>query len=258
VAVPLTTYLEKHLDVRPPALPQGAQAEWVARQLFRLNLPQLVKALKNTLRDDFKEDAKTVFSFVAPCLPAGTGADSHWVFPDLAVDVRAELEAELPRIVHLGTDQEISATVLLQRALAEVVQLSRCGSASGATSTAGGVPSQQHDDIVAVICEQLGAEPSEWAESPEEFAASYREMGKIVDVDPGDAPDAKWLVDLMAAFPGLRMVVRRRDFTVPGGAEDVVHSAAPPFDERNERGALRVVRDLNAALTARNILPFPM
>ena len=257
VAGPLRTYLENELGLQPPPLPDGAEREWVARQLFRLNLPQLVKALKNALGDHFKDNAKLVFSFVAPCLPSGVDADSHWVFPDMAVDVRSELDEARPRIVHLGTDRELSATVLLQRAFEERITLRRCGSASGATSTAGGVPSQQYDDIVANIYDQLAAEPSDWAEYPKQTADNFRQMGTIVEVDPGAAPDAKWLLDLAAAFPGLRMVIRRRDITVPAGAEAVVHSAAPPFDQRNERGALRAVLELNTALKDLNIEPFP-
>jgi hypothetical protein len=41
-------------------------------------------------------------------------------------------------------------------------------------------------------------------------------------------------MNLVAKFPGLRMVVRRRMLTIPSGAEEIVYSAAPPFNESVE------------------------
>jgi len=250
----LRGHLASEHGLVPPPQPDADTAEWTARQLFRLSLPQLVRALKDTLGDDFKDDAKMVFTFVGPCLPTRNAGGSYWVFGDSADDLRAELETESPRIVHLGTDEPLSAKALLQRALGEPVEVNECGTASGATST-GGAPAQEIEAITSVIAERIGATVEEWSESKE--AAEYqRALGTVVGVDLGETPDADRLDALVKAFPGLRIVITKRALTAPPGAEAALHSVAPPLDQSNERYAFRGVRELNTALEGRGIEGF--
>ena len=256
VAPRFQSYIESQYQIKAPVVPPNELPEWVARQLFRLTMPQLVATLRNTMGDAFAEDARSLFSFVGACVPTSpTKLDSHWVSADSAADVRAELDSEAPRLMHLGTDSGTSGTVLLQRALGQVVSVKRCGGAAGAVSD-GGVPAHERQDIVTNISEELAATVDEWKADPTGLSVWAKDAGVIVAVDPGDIPDANRLESLMSSFPGLRMVIMRRMFAVPSGSEAKVYSVAPPLNADNERGALRSIKELNTDLVQRKIAPF--
>jgi hypothetical protein len=218
-------------------------------------MPQLVSLLRNVVGDQFARDARRVFEYVGACVPTSpTDIDSHWVPADAATDLRAELDSATPRLIHLGTDSSTSATVLVQRAMDEVVTITRCRSAYGAASEAG-VPAHQHQDIIASITEAVAATPDEWRADPVGLTAWVRDDRKVVSIDPGPSPDKQLLDSLTAAYPGLPMMVTRRSFTVPAGSENAVYSVAPPIRMENERWALRSITSLNEVLAAHGVAP---
>jgi hypothetical protein len=223
----------------------------VARQLFGLTLADLVGALMSVL-GTLGPAALDVFELVAPCVRTRPTADSHLVPTDCADDVRAELDAAAPRIVHVNTDEVVCTRLLLQRALAQAVTLKPIGGASPATSV-GGVPAGLREELEAYLMEELAVTRAEWAESPQDYAQTLR--NRVFTVDPGAAPDTTTITGLAAAFPGLRIVVPRRTLTVPDGVDTALHSVSPPLDPKNEKFALLNLKTFNDALASRNLPP---
>jgi hypothetical protein len=233
------------LGVAAPVVPDADLAEWVARTLFRLNLDQLAKLLKDRLAL-LGPAATEVFELVACCLPADEDDTSVWVPGDAVESLRGEYAKDRPRVLHLPTDQGLTARLLLVRTLApSKPNVIRCAPPASATSV-GGTNAEQLADVTAALAENVGSTPEEWVRL--KLAARMRKQDALIDLVTGEAPDTKLLAGLRQAFPGLAIVVRRRSLSTQADAESELRSVLPAPNADHESAAVFVAGLFNKAL----------
>ena len=78
-------HLEDKYGIVPNAVGAEDLPEWVARQLFRLTLPQLVATLRNVMGDTFVQSARSLSCLSADAYqPRPVGWTHYWVSADSA------------------------------------------------------------------------------------------------------------------------------------------------------------------------------
>jgi hypothetical protein len=237
--------LVAEIGLAAPVVPDIDLAEWVARTLFRLNLDQLASLLKDRLAL-LGPVATEVFELVACCLPADDDDTSVWVAGDAVESLRGEYAKDRPRVLHLPTDEGLTARLLLLRTLAPSKPLViRCAPPASATSI-GGTNAEQLADVTAALAEHVGSTPEQWVRL--KLAAKMRKQDALIDLVTGEAPDTKLLAGLREAFPGLAIVVRRRSLSTQPDVDSELRSVLPAPDADHESAAVFVAGLFNKAL----------
>jgi hypothetical protein len=249
----LAAYLEREARIAlPPTVPPDQVGEWVARHLFSLTLDQVFAAILAARDILNKEAAISIFDHVVCCLTVGERL-GWWVPGEAADTLRVESGKDEPRIVWVGTDEDVTVGLLLRRMVGDgpLEVLPVCGAASAEVDEATGLPADANADLHEEIRRQLGInERRRWSRA--ELRARYREQFRTANtffqlgLDAGlDAPLLRRLTD---EFRGFRFVVRGRNLDVPGDADDVLLELFPAIDEDNESFGLwtrgRLLRQL--------------
>ena len=230
----LAHHLATAVGVRAPVLHPEDVPEWLVRQLFALDLDDLVAAIV-ALRHNLDLDlAMEVFDHVACCLPVG--GVSAWVTGDAAYTLRQEAARDRPRIVRVCTDREESVAVLMCRAFEGAPwSVSPVVGPASAQVGDGGLPADWLADLRAEIARRSGAAADD---TDEQILAEARrrwgKQNKFLKVPVDAAPDAALLRALAGRFAGLRFLISKRRLTLPEGVDDVVLDLVPPIDPRTE------------------------
>jgi Trypsin-like peptidase domain len=232
----LTDQLSDLRMAAPVLVSPGDVAEWNARRLFDLDLDQLVTVLM-AIRDNLGvETTLTIFDNVACCL-AVEGYPDAWVAAEAALSLRAEADRDQPRIVRVCTEMRQTVRMLMRRAFEE-----KAGQIFPVAGPDDGAPggSLSHDDILSELRRRSGDfSEREWAALSAEDRAramrTFRVRNDFFTVRTDTAPDAVWLRQLVARFPGLRLLIASRQMKLPAGIDDVLLNLVPPIDRTSEQ-----------------------
>jgi Trypsin-like peptidase domain len=244
----LELHLNQQLDLEAPVeVASKDKPEWIARQLFMLDVDELVGAIRATTTKDYVR----IFEAVACCLPVGESPVAWWVPADAAERLRDEYHKPAPRLVRVGTDMDLTTRLLLWRALERSITLRACaGTDSAEKDATTGLPVTLVSDLTSKISQlagrlvTLGDEPqADWEELVQAYATALDKRGTVLRLDLAGL-DRDLLERLLKWYGGLRFLVARREVAVPADSDDVLLDLRPPIDAALEGAGLGALDDL--------------
>lgn len=244
----LELHLKEQFDLEAPVeVAAGDTAEWIARQLFTLDVDELVGAIRATTAKDHLR----LFETVACCLPVSESPVAWWVPADAAERLRDEYHKDTPRLVRVGTDMELTTRLLLWRALERSINLRPCaGTDSAEKDATTGLPATLVSDLTSTLSQQAGRpvtpgeEPQEgWVKLVQGYAEVLKKRGTVLRLDLA-GPDRDLLERLLNWYGGLRFLVARREVAVPADSDDLLLDLQPPISPAFEGAGLGALDDL--------------
>ncbi|MEU8817109.1 serine protease [Actinoplanes sp. NPDC048796] len=229
----------------PPTVAAADIPEWVARRLFCLTLDDLAAALLAARGALDPESIIFIFDHVA-CSLAMNRPLAWWVPGDAAHLVRVESAADEPRVLRVGTDEEVTLGLLLRRAVEDDTwEVKKPG---GPSSAARAEPRRPPDELVrdvrTEILRCLGAGEREWQKFRDAFRQRLRTQNVYLQVRVDGDPDTAFLSALRTEFQGFRILIRKRDVVLPDGADDILLDVVPAIDADGEWWGLNSRKDL--------------
>jgi hypothetical protein len=224
---------------RPP-IAEAEVSEWIARQLFTLQLDELVTVLVES-RPALERSTLDVLQLVAGCLPVSPSPTSYWVPSDAATALRLEWNRDAPRVVRLATEQRETVHLMLRRATyKQVVPLGRTLPYS-AEIGADGLPPELVEDLFSCL-RRYGVTRDNWAGQRDRILPILRTTSKVIYLDGRLLADGALLSALLGAFGGLRfMIASRAQATAP---DDTLLDLRPPIDPTDEGIAIGLLHDV--------------
>ena len=216
-------------------------AEWIARQLFTLQLAQLVKVLFASAAA-LERVTLDVFQMVACCLPLLPSSTAYWVPSDAAAALRLEWARDRPRVVRLPTERAEAAHLLLRRAVFSEVTSVGGALPFSAVSAADGMPRDLVEDVFSCLERRYGVTPATWPAYGAQVVETLRATDKVLYLDGGVITDTDLLRRLLDTFAGVRFLVASR--AAAAVAEDSVLDLRPPIDPVDEGIAMGLLRDV--------------
>lgn len=232
--------------LQPPETVAAADVpEWVARQLFRLSLEELAATLLSTRGTLDPERMVVIFDHVA-CSLTATSSLAWWVPGDAAQLLRVESSTPAPRVLRIGTDEDVTLGLLMRRAAeAEPWAVKPAGGPTSALPTGPHrLPADLVRDLRAAIVHQLGGDEAKWAQQRDQFRERLRTKNVYLQLRLDGDPDVALLTALRAEFPGFRFLIRKRDVVLPADADEVLLDVLPTIDIEGEWWGLNSRREL--------------
>jgi hypothetical protein len=232
--------------VRPPIVAEVDASEWIARQLYTLQLDQLIAVLGESV-SALERITLDILYMVACCLPVGALPTSYWVPSDAAAALRLEWDRDQPRVVRLATERAETARLLLRRALFREVTLVRPVLPFSAEIGADGLPSDLVEDVFGSLA-RYGVTKDSWSSQQEQVVGLLRTTAKVICLDGRAVDDNALLGRLLDLFRGLRFLITSRASTAV--SEDMLLDLRPPIDAGDEGIAIGLLRDIEDKLGA--------
>jgi len=226
--------------VRPPIVAEADACEWIARQLYTLQLYQLVAVLRESA-PALERTTLDVLQLVACCLPVGALPTSYWVPSDAAAALRLEWNRDQPRVVRLSTERAETAQLMLWRALfREVTPVGRALPFSAEIGP-DGLPPDLVDDVFSSLA-RYGITKATWTSERARIVEMLRENAKVIYLDGRALDDNALLSRLLETFGGLRfMITSRAQASV---ADEMLLDLRPPIDAADEGIAIGLLHDI--------------
>lgn len=226
--------------VRPPIVAEAEACEWIARQLYTLQLDELVAVLRESA-SALERTTLDVLQLVACCLPVGGLPTSYWVPSDAAAALRLEWSRDQPRVVRLSTDRAETAQLMLWRALfREVTPIGRALPFSAEIGP-DGLPTDLVDDVFGSLA-RYGVTKNTWSTQRAKIVEVLRTTAKVIYLDGRALGDNALLARLQETFGGLRFMITSRARAT--AVDDTLLDLRPPIDATDEGIAIGLLHDV--------------
>lgn len=233
--------------IRAPLVPDEDLDEWVARQLFTLNLGELVALLDESVAA-LDRVALEILQLVSCCLPVGDAPTSYLVPSDAAAALRVEWSEELPRVVRVSTECRETAQLMALRAIYQKIRAGRMLPFSAETGP-DGLPTDLVDDVFGELA-RYGVDSESWLARRTEVLGVLGNNAPVFYLDGRALGNTAVLAPLLARFGGFRFMIISRHPLAEGESEHLV-DLRPPGDQFYEGLALGLLRDIEEKIGVR-------